>query len=447
MQSGTAPSSPGLRPLILSALLLLAACDPPYGPGIDHMFNCNDLDLDPHDPLVQTGDVTGVLSPAVVQHGDTYYLFSTGPGIPIRQSTDLIHWEVTGQVLDSLPDWTRTLVPEGDTLSSPDVAYFNGRYHLYYALSSSGSQVSAIGLATNVTLDSMDPAYEWMDRGAVIDPGTGVADSVAMDPGVVLDAEGRLWLTWSASAGKGIKLHRLDSGTGLLSRQDGTVYSLLSFSSSRMRSPGIIHRNGWYYLFITTRFGSIIARRASDVTGPYPGESYKSVLYDYGRIQDPGHSFMLADDDRYFMVHHFLDDENDDMPTLQVRSLVWDAGGWPLAGEPYDGTFPVVDGSPAPDVTGTWAYKQPVVTREIRLMANGEVGEISRSDAYDFCLAEGTWRQDGSIVVLDWKVHYNRIDSLVVPTHGSWFVGRYTYPDGIGGPVRGARLTRSDADG
>ena len=147
----------------------------------------------------------------------------------------------------------------------------------------------------------------------------------------------------------------------------------------------------------------------------------------------------------YFLVHHFLDTENGRTPTLQVHPLVWDERGWPLAGEPYDGTFPIVDSSQLPDVVGTWAYStsgfHPV---ETRLMSNGRVEESARnfSNAYDACLKKGTWRQAGATIVFQWSVRGNHVDSLIVPTHRSWLVGRSTYPNGRRRLIRGVRLTR-----
>ena len=79
MPSATASTSLGFLAAILSILLLLAACDLQYGDGFDSFVNCEDVYLNHHDPLVQTGDVTGVFSPAVVQQGDTYFLFFLGP--------------------------------------------------------------------------------------------------------------------------------------------------------------------------------------------------------------------------------------------------------------------------------------------------------------------------------------------------------------------------------
>ncbi len=452
MPSATISStSLDLQASFLLALLLLTACEIPSGPYAPIL--CEYLYLSHHDPLVQTGDVTGVLSPAVVQQGDTYYLFSSGPGISVRRSDDLIHWEAAGQVFDSLANWTRTVIPEGDSLSSPEVAYFNGRYHLYYSLMSPDNQVSAIGLATNVTLNPMDPDYAWIDRGPVIESEPGTADSVSLNPGIVLDADGMLWLTWSASEGE-IRLRRLDAGTGLVSRQDETVHTLAHRRNSMYYyAPVITQRNGWYYLFVSPGFYGTLVGRSSDIAGPYKDRAgepmleggFTYVLPDsYGRIRSPGHSSVLVDGDRYFLVHNFLDTENGRTPTLQVRPLVWDEHGWPLAGEPYDGTFPIVDSSQLPDVVGTWSYPSLGIV-EIRLMANGELEETNRDwlgDSYEGCLARGTWRQAGPTIVFAWSVRANHVDSLIVPTHGSWFVGHKTYPNGQRILIRGVRRTR-----
>src|SRR6266852_1132116 len=79
-----------------------------------------------------TGATTPVRDPSLIRQGTTYYLFSTDAGGPI---------------------------PGIDGLWAPDISYFNGLYHVYYAGSTFGSNTSAIGLVTNTTLDPSDPAY------------------------------------------------------------------------------------------------------------------------------------------------------------------------------------------------------------------------------------------------------------------------------------------------
>jgi hypothetical protein len=44
---------------------------------------------------------------------------------------------------------------------APDISVINGRYHLYYALSTLGDNRSATGLYTNATPDP----YAWKDEG------------------------------------------------------------------------------------------------------------------------------------------------------------------------------------------------------------------------------------------------------------------------------------------
>src|ERR1700683_2075367 len=45
---------------------------------------------------------------------------------------------------------------------------FTGLYHVYYAGSTFGANISIIGLATNATLDSTDPNYQWVDQVEVL---------------------------------------------------------------------------------------------------------------------------------------------------------------------------------------------------------------------------------------------------------------------------------------
>jgi len=76
--------------------------------------------------------------------------------------------------------------PEARGAWAPDISYFNGRYHLYYALSTFGSRNSAIGLATSPTLDPADPKYAWTDEGMVLRSFQDKDDWNAIDPNLAL---------------------------------------------------------------------------------------------------------------------------------------------------------------------------------------------------------------------------------------------------------------------
>jgi arabinan endo-1,5-alpha-L-arabinosidase len=303
----------------------------------------------------------GVHDPSIIREGGSYYIFATGRGVSILRSRDLIYWERAGSVFDSLPAWTKAAVPaaRGTSLWAPDISFFNGLYHLYYAISSFGSQRSAIGLATNRTLDPASPEYRWVDRGEVIASVPGVSTFNAIDPNVVLDDRSQPWLDWGSFWG-GIKMRRLDAATGMLSAEDTTLYSLAARQGTgvtkgpndaqSVEGPYIIRRGPYYYLFasydmccrgVRSTYNVRVGRSAK-VTGPYRDRSGKPMTEDggtlilegAGRVRGPGHNSVLTEGDRQYIVHHFYDADDNGRAKLQIRPLTWSADGWPAVGEP-----------------------------------------------------------------------------------------------------------------
>ena len=96
----------------------------------------------------------------IVKENGRYYVFGTGRGILSKSSPDLIRWANGPAVFNASPGWNAEAVPGfwGHTWA-PDVIRLNGQFYLYYSVSTFGKQVSAIGLATNPTLDSSSPNY------------------------------------------------------------------------------------------------------------------------------------------------------------------------------------------------------------------------------------------------------------------------------------------------
>ena len=94
----------------------------------------------------------------------TWYMFSTSFGIDILSSQDLKTWNHAGRVFEQAPQWAVETVPgyHGHTWA-PDILYHDGMYYLYYSCSSFGKNTSAIGVATNRTLNPLSPDYKWED--------------------------------------------------------------------------------------------------------------------------------------------------------------------------------------------------------------------------------------------------------------------------------------------
>ncbi|MES1209289.1 MAG: family 43 glycosylhydrolase, partial [Pseudomonadota bacterium] len=121
----------------------------------------------PPKTLTLSGNL-GAHDPAAYVVGSTIYLAATG--LSAKTSTNLTSWAAAPSPL-ALPAWAKTATG-ATNLWAPDISYFGGAYHLYYAASTFGSNKSCIGQATRAALDS----GSWADQGMVICSNMGETD-------------------------------------------------------------------------------------------------------------------------------------------------------------------------------------------------------------------------------------------------------------------------------
>jgi arabinan endo-1,5-alpha-L-arabinosidase len=319
--------------------------------------------------LTLTGDYPLAHDPSIAKEGTEYYVFTTsGPReekqLPIRCSTDLLAWKRCGYVFDHIPAWIHEASPKTRNLWAPDISFFNGKYHLYYAYSSFGVNTSGIALATNETLDPNSPKYHWNDEGLVL-KSAATDDFNAIDPNIVLDGKGRPWLSFG-SFWTGIKMRRLDAKTGKLSKKDNKTYALAARSKpdnaapakpnlpaewQAIEAPFIVRHGDFYFLFVSfdlccrgTRSNyRIMAGRSRKVTGPYtdaegkpmPDGGGTQLLAGNGRWLGPGGESVLQQSDGDFLVFHAYDAATG-KPALQISTITWE-GGWPQVALRTDG--------------------------------------------------------------------------------------------------------------
>jgi arabinan endo-1,5-alpha-L-arabinosidase len=282
----------------------------------------------------------------IARCGADYWVFSTGAGIASRHSRDLTNWASGPRVFSTTPAWTTNAVPGfRGYFWAPDIIHLGNRYLLYYSVSRWGVNTSAIGLATNPTLDPNDPSFAWTDQGPVCQ--SRLQDNFnTIDPSVMWAADGSLWLAFG-SFWAGIKLLQLDPNTGKRISQDSPIYSLAFHDS--IEAPCLVERQGAFYLFVnwgqcckgTNSTYNIRVGRSAIVTGPYLDKDGKSLaqgggtsfLESKGRFIGPGHAGIYSEAERSWFSFHYYDAERGGAATLAVQHLNWGADGWPVLRE------------------------------------------------------------------------------------------------------------------
>ncbi len=312
----------------------------------------------PPEVLQLTGDVENVHDPVIIKENGTYYVYCTGGGgrgqpgvIPIRTSKDLHAWTLSGFVFDKLPAWVATEVPAARGAWAPDISFYNGKYHLYYAVSSFGSRNSAIGLATNETLDPKSEKYKWVDEGMVLRSHQEKDDWNAIDPHLFIEDKNNVWLDWGSFWG-GIKMRRIDPATGKPSTTDSETYSLCSRERAQpidgsVEAPFIIRHADYFYLFVSydrccrgvNSTYNVVVGRSRKVTGPYLDKDGKSMSEGGGSLviasttpnwKGPGHEAVLQDGPQDYLIFHAYHGTTG-RSFLQISTMVWE-DGWPKVG-------------------------------------------------------------------------------------------------------------------
>jgi Glycosyl hydrolases family 43/Concanavalin A-like lectin/glucanases superfamily len=301
----------------------------------------------------------------MIKDGNRYYIFRTSQGIMGKYSTDLRNWTYSGQVFPGNPPaWTTNAVPSFTGFFwAPDVAYFNGRYNLYYSCSEWGTINSAIGLVTSPSLQSPT----WTDQGKVVqsdaawetDTNTDLTSYNCIDPSILVDTNGTVWMSFG-SYSDGILVMQLDPATGKRIATNSPIIKVANngatFFSNTEEGSCLYQRGGYYYLFVN--FGgccsgvdstyNIRVGRSASVTGPYldrKGGSLLSgggtmLLESTGRFIGPGHAAIMNDNGTNWFTYHYYDGNNDGTATLGLTRLSWSDDGWPVLTNDWSAFYP-----------------------------------------------------------------------------------------------------------
>ncbi len=288
----------------------------------------------------------------MVKSGSTYWVYGTGQGTQQFSSTDKIHWTKRGPANRTAPAWVATAVPgnKNNVVWAPDVIFHRGKYFLFYSYSAWGSNQSAIGVATNATLDPND----WQDQGVVV-ASTGKEGFNAIDPCGFEDAQGNFWLAFGSYV-NGTRMVQLDPETGLRLK-DAPIHETATRPGvpvNTVEASYVHYHDGWYYLFVNWDFCcrasksdyNIRVGRAKNVTGPFldkdgkdmnqgGGSLFLNAMFDNGsgRLIDdavgPGHVGILEENGTFWLTTHYEWTRTTNATTMFLNRMVWDDGGWP----------------------------------------------------------------------------------------------------------------------
>jgi len=221
-------------------------------------------------PVVRATKDVITHDPVMAKHGNTYYLFSTGRGISVWSSKDLQTWTREKPIFTEAPTWAVQAIPgfKDNHIWAPDISFHNGKYYLYYSISAFGKNTSAIGLATNTTLNPQDPNFKWVDHGKVIQSVPGVTNWNAIDPNIITDENGTAYMSFGSFWG-GLKLVKLSSDRKSVAEDIAQIPTIASrrkgltletnpppvpgnpadAGGNAIEAPFIFRKNGYYYLF------------------------------------------------------------------------------------------------------------------------------------------------------------------------------------------------------
>lgn len=304
-----------------------------------------------------------VHDPVMIKQNDTYYLFSTGWGISVWSSKNLKEWKKEKQVFAEPPAWAVAAIPSfKGHIWAPDIYFHDGQYFLYYSISAFGKNTSAIGVATNQTLDPAAANYKWTDHGKVLQSFPGKTNWNAIDPNLITDDKGISWMVFG-SFWDGIKLvqmHKdllrvadhLDKIPTIASRKtdpkapnppsvDGNPADA---GGNAIEAPFLFKKDNYFYLFASTDYCckgekstyKMVVGRAKSVKGPYLDKEGRSMAMGGGTLllqgnadwNGVGHNAVANFEGTDYLIFHGYDAKSKGIPKLRIEVLNWQ-NGWP----------------------------------------------------------------------------------------------------------------------
>lgn len=300
-----------------------------------------------------------VHDPVMTREGDTWYLFSTGPGITIYSSKDRVNWRYSDRAFTTEPTWAKSISPSFDGhLWAPDIYFHNNQFYLYYSVSAFGKNTSAIGVTVNKTLNPKSPDYRWEDKGIVIQSVPNRDLWNAIDPAIVVDEQGAGWMSFGSFWG-GLKMFKLNADWtrpaepqewhSIAKRERSILIPDTDARPAEIEAPFILRKGDYYYLFASwglcckgaNSTYHLVVGRSKNATGPYLDKAGKDMNDGGGSLLIKGnknwvglgHNSAYTWDDKDYLVLHAYETADKYLQKLKILNINWDKEGWPMVNE------------------------------------------------------------------------------------------------------------------
>lgn len=301
--------------------------------------------------------------PSICRVGSDYFLATSSldwsPGIPIRHSTDLVHWSTIGHAVTRPAQYRRDRQPGPLRLYAPTLRHHDGMFHLACTNVSQGQG--------NFLISAADPAGPWSDAVWV--------DQDAFDPSLTFDGDVAYFTRRTIVPGKEgsgpIVQAQIDVETGrMISSVRRITPGEAGYRSNDIEAPHLFRIGGWWYLLGaeggTWKGHMATIARSRSPWGPFEGFEGNPILTHRQRvghpIQSTGHADIVDDEDgRWWAVflgtrHHNAASWHHLGREVFLAPVTWQ-NEWPIIGSEGTVELNEPDTQPLPGTGLTWPHE------------------------------------------------------------------------------------------
>ncbi|MDE6398596.1 MAG: glycoside hydrolase family 43 protein, partial [Clostridiales bacterium] len=319
------------------------------------------MPTNPYFPADQAwGQDASVHDPSVFYDpvGKMYYAY--GSHFAVARSSDLVKWTYVSDTDTAIYGAPRTQVLTkayayvgGDINTwAPDVEYYNGKYYMYFSITSAfGSRKSVIG-----RVESTSPTGPFNQNEALLVQSGGNSGPNAIDPELFYDKDGRLWMVYG-SFFEGIFIIELNnSGANWgMPKESGYGKKIWQGGSNGPEGPFIFYNAETDYYYLITSYGELShnynmnVARSKNPDGPYVDAAGSDMAAVQGGNKLAGNykfngastyaalghnSVIKTADNKYINVFHTRyalgTAANPGAHNLRSHQLFFNEDGWPV---------------------------------------------------------------------------------------------------------------------